>query len=125
MKRSRVKSVKEEGRLRRHRRLRKKVVGTPERPRLVVHRSHLHLEAQVVDDLNQKTLLGCSTRGKEFLKKSKSGSTTAAAKLLGEQVGQAAQKAGIQQVVFDKGGLLFHGRVKALAEAARAQGLVF
>jgi large subunit ribosomal protein L18 len=125
MKPSRVKSVKEEGRLRRHRRLRKRVSGTLERPRLVVHRSHLHLEAQVVDDLNQKTLVGCSTRGKEFRKKAKGGSTTAAAKLLGEQVGQAAQKAGIKQVVFDKGGLPFHGRVKALAEAARAQGLTF
>ncbi len=115
----------EAGRMRRHRRIRKKVIGTPSRPRLVVHRSHLHLEAQLVDDLSHKILAGCSTRGKEFRKKLGKGGDVESAKRLGAHVAAIAKEAGIAQVVFDRGGFPFHGRVKALAEAAREGGLIF
>ena len=110
------------GRQARHRRLRKKVIGLPERPRLCVFRSHKHLYAQVVDDLSGKTLLGCSTRDEAF-KTIPKRSNVAAATTLGQLVASQARKQGITQVVFDRGGNLFHGRVKALAEAVRAGGL--
>ena len=110
-------------RLRRHARVRKKVTGSAQRPRLVVHRSHLHLRAQIVDDLSGKTLVACSTLEKEFRKSLPTGGTVEAAKRLGEFVAQAAKGKGVTKVVFDRGGHPYHGRVKALAEAARAKGL--
>ena len=110
-------------RIRRHLRVRKKVSGSPERPRLVVHRSHLHLYAQLVDDLAGRTLLTCSTLQSEFRRKFPKGGNVVAAKHLGEQVAQGALSAGIKRVVFDRGGYAYHGRVKALAEAAREKGL--
>ena len=110
------------GRTARHRRLRKKVVGLPERPRLCVFRSHKHLYVQLVDDLAGKTLLGLSTRDEPF-KGAGSKSTVSAATELGRLVAVAARKQGIANVVFDRGGNRYHGRVKALAEAGRAGGL--
>ena len=114
---------REQQRKRRHLRVRKRVEGLPERPRLVVHRSHLHLIAQIVDDMAGRTLLTCSTRHPEFRKQHAKGGNVQAAKLLGEKVAQSALSAGIKQVVFDRGGYPYHGRVKALAEAAREKGL--
>ncbi|MBI3312303.1 MAG: 50S ribosomal protein L18 [Candidatus Omnitrophica bacterium] len=116
-------AYREAHRARRHRRVRKKISGSQERPRLVVRRSHLHLYAQLVDDLSGKTLLSCSTRQADLLKQVKTGGNIAAAKKLGETVAASAVAAGIRKAVFDRGGYAYHGRVKALAEAARAKGL--
>lgn len=116
-------SFRESQRLRRHRRVRKKVDGTPERPRLVVHRSHLHMTAQIIDDTAGKTLLTCSTLQPDFRKKVRKGGNVEAAQKLGEWVAESAVSAGIKKVVFDRGGHPYHGRVKALAEGARAKGL--
>jgi large subunit ribosomal protein L18 len=120
-------SNRELNRIRRHGRVRKKVVGTKERPRLVVRRSSLHLYAQVIDDLSGKTLLIRSTLHPDFKKLTakSNGGNVDAAKKLGELVAQAAKAAGVKKVVFDRGGYQYHGRVKALAEAARSQGLEF
>ena len=116
---------REKNRARRHFRLRKKISGTTDHPRLAVHRSSLHLYAQLIDDVAGKTVLACATRQEEFRKANAKGGTVEAAKRLGELVAQTAKAAGIKKVVFDRGGYLYHGRVKALAEAARAQGLEF
>ncbi len=115
-------SARELGRQKRHRRIRKKVVGWPDRPRLCVFRSGKHLYAQLVDDVAGKTLLGWSTKD-ERLKSLKSGGNVDAAKALGALVAADAKEQKIARVVFDRGGYLFHGRVKALADAARAGGL--
>ncbi len=112
----------ETGRLRRHRRIRKKMAGRSERPRLVVHRSHKNLYAQLIDDMTGRTLGSCSTLDEAF---EGNGGNTAAAQRLGEWVAKAAAAAGIKRVVFDRGGYRYHGRVKALADAARAKGLEF
>lgn len=117
--------MKEMGRLKRHGRLRKKVAGTPERPRLVVHRSHLHLYAQLVDDSKGKTLVSCSTRKPKTREKQPTGGNVEAAKQLGAVLAKKAIETGIKKVVFDRGGYTYHGRVRALADAARAQGLEF
>ena len=116
-------SVREAGRIRRHERIRRRLAGTSDRPRLVVHRSHLHMDAQLVDDRVGKTLMTCSTRQKDLKKSLKCCGNVEAAKRLGEKVAVAAVAAGIRKVVFDRGGYLYHGRVKALADAARAKGL--
>ncbi|MBA2361607.1 MAG: 50S ribosomal protein L18 [Actinobacteria bacterium] len=110
-----------EGRERRHRRARKHVSGTAERPRLVVFRSNRGIAAQLVDDLEGKTLAAASWLDVRNSKGPKSDQATAVGKLLA----QNAKKAGVESVVFDRGGYLFHGRVKALAEAAREGGLQF
>ncbi len=109
----------------RHERVRKTVVGTPERPRLCVHRSINNLTAQIVDDTSRKVIFGVSTQNKELRGKLKSGGNVSAAAALGEVVAQKAQKEGITKVSFDRGGYLYHGRVKAFAEAARKGGLEF
>jgi large subunit ribosomal protein L18 len=93
------------------------------RPRLSVHRSGKHIYAQVIDDAEGKTLASASTLEKDA--RAKSGANAAAAAEVGKRVAAAAKKAGVTQVVFDRGGFLFHGRVKALAEAAREGGLEF
>lgn len=116
-------SLREAHRARRHRRIRKRLTGSSERPRLVVHRSHLHLYAQMVDDSTGRTLLACSTRQADLAQQIKRGGNVAAAKQLGERVAQSAAAAGIRKAVFDRGGYLYHGRVRALAEAARSKGL--
>ena len=109
---------------RRHRRLRKKVSGTPERPRLFVKRSLRHMIACLIDDVEGKTLLALTTDSKEF-KASVSGSKTEQAEALGAKLAELAKEKGINTVVFDRGGHLYHGRVKALAEKARECGLEF
>ena len=108
-------------------RTRKKVVGTPERPRLCLSPSINHLEAQVINDYDQKTLFGASTKSEEFKKKSglKSTGNVKAAESFGKYFAEQAKAKGIVKVVFDRSGFLYHGRVKAFAEAARAQGLSF
>ncbi len=112
-------------RLKRHRRIRKRVVGLDERPRLCVFRSHKHLNVQLINDRLQKTLLGGSTNHPELRTQCPRGGTVAAAEQLGRWVAAEARKIGIERVVFDRGGYQYHGRVKALAEAARAGGLQF
>lgn len=109
------------GREARHRRIRKKVVGMPERPRLSLFRSHKHLYAQIIDDRAGKTLLGCSTKDERL--KLASGATVTAAENLGKLVAAEASGKGIRKVVFDRGGYVYHGRVKAFAEAIRSGGL--
>lgn len=113
---------RELGRHARHRRLRKKVVGMPERPRLCVFRSHKHLYAQLIDDVAGKTLQGWSTKD-ERLKRTAGGGTVPAAEQLGVLIAADTAKRGVKQVVFDRGGYVYHGRVKALAEALRAGGV--
>ena len=115
-------ATREIGRHTRHRRLRKKVAGVAERPRLCVFRSHKHFYAQLVDDMAGKTLHGWSTRDERLKHLARRGDV-AAAKALGEVVAADAIKQGITRVVFDRGGYLYHGRVKALAEAVRAGGV--
>ncbi len=111
-----------EARLRRHRRIRGKVSGTAERPRLVIFRSNRGIEAQLVDDLAGKTLASASHLG---LGKSFSGDKSKQAEEVGKALAAAAKKAGVETCVFDRGGYLYHGRVKALAEGAREGGLEF
>ena len=109
-------------RLRRHRRIRAKVSGTPERPRLNVFRSEKHIYAQVIDDVNGVTLCSASTVEKGF---EGLGSNKEAAKKVGMAVAERAKAKGINAVVFDRGGYIYHGRVQALAEGAREGGLEF
>jgi large subunit ribosomal protein L18 len=111
-----------ESRLRRHRRVRGKIRGTAERPRLAVFRSNKGIFAQLVDDDSGRTLAGASWTG---LAKSFKGDKTEQAAEVGKQLASAAKSAGIEAVVFDRGGYLYHGRVKALADGAREGGLVF
>jgi large subunit ribosomal protein L18 len=111
-----------QARERRHRRIRGKVAGTAERPRLAVFRSNKGIFAQLVDDESGKTIAGASWLG---LSKSFKGSKTEQAEAVGKAVAEAAKKAGIEAVVFDRGGYLYHGRVKALADGAREGGLQF
>ena len=112
-------------RLRRHERIRKKVTGTSERPRFVVHRGLRNISAQIVDDTRGVTLAAASSFDKNLRGKLKYGGNMAAAKIVGEQIAKMAREKSIGKVVFDRGGLIFHGRVKALAEAARQNGLEF
>ena len=109
----------------RHNRIRKKVAGTSDQPRLCVHRSLTNFYAQIVDDNAGKVLLGMSTRNKSILSKIKSGGNIAAASVLGEAIAAEAQKKGVKKVCFDRGGYLYHGRVKAFAEGARKGGMEF
>jgi large subunit ribosomal protein L18 len=112
---------KREARIRRHRRVRKKIRGTPERPRLAVFRSVRHIYAQVIDDVHGRTLASASTTEPDV--RSRGGSTVDAAKSVGKVVGERAKAAGISSVVFDRGGFKFHGRVAGLAEGALEAGL--
>ena len=112
-----------EMRLERHKRIRENLHGTAERPRLNVFRSNANITAQVIDDDKGITLVSASTLEKEL--KITNGGNVEAAKKIGEEVAKRAKKAKITKVVFDRGGYLYHGRVKALAEAARENGLEF
>ena len=112
-------------RVKRHRRVRKKVAGRPERPRLSVFRSARHIYAQIISDLEARTLAAASTLSPEVRAQGKVGNKTAQAKRVGELLAERALKAEIRQVVFDRGGYRFHGRVKALAAGAREKGLQF
>ena len=109
----------------RHRRLRRHLAGTAARPRLAVFRSNNHIYAQVIDDDAQSTLCAASTLDKDLRTSLKNGATCDASVAVGELVAKRALAQGIQQVVFDRGGNLYHGRVKALADAAREAGLQF
>ena len=114
---------KEVARKRRQRRVRKRLRGTPERPRLTVFRSNGHIYAQVIDDASNRVLAAASSTGKDFQATGKSGGNVEGATLIGTMVAEKALAQGIQQVVFDRNGFLYHGRVAAVADAAREQGL--
>jgi large subunit ribosomal protein L18 len=111
-------------RVKRHARLRKKVIGTAERPRLQIHRTLHHIYAAVIDDARGHTLVAASTREKELAGETALANVDAARRV-GEAIGKKAKAAGINAVVFDTSGLKYHGRVAALADAARAAGLEF
>ena len=117
----RVQTKRNEIRRRIHSRIREKLTGTSERPRLNVYRSLNHIYAQVIDDQKGETLASASSLGLKL----KSGGNVAAAKEIGKALAEKAVAQGIKQVVFDRGGYLYHGRVKALADAAREAGLEF
>lgn len=108
-----------------HKRIRKTVKGTKEKPRLAVFRSLKHIYAQVIDDLNQKTLLSFSSNSKEAKEIVKNGSNIHFAKEIGLKFGDKLKKAGIKRIVFDRGGFRYHGRIKAFADALREKGIEF
>jgi large subunit ribosomal protein L18 len=116
---------KQDMRRRRHFRVSNRVRGTAGRPRLAVSRTLKHIYAQVIDDQAGRTLVSTSTLAEEVRKQVKSGGNVKAAELVGTQIAQLARAAGIEKVAFDRGPCRFHGRVKALAEAARKGGLKF
>jgi large subunit ribosomal protein L18 len=107
----------------RHERIRRRMRGTATRPRLAVFRSLKHIVAQLIDDDAGRTVIGVDSRSKAFLAQHRTGGNVAAAKAVGELVARKAKERGIEQVVFDRGGYQYHGRVKALADAVRAGGL--
>jgi len=112
-------------RLRIHERIRKRLIGASARPRLAVFRSNKHIYAQIIDDSKGTTLTAASTLDAEAKKDLKNGGNIGAAKAVGKLVAERAKAKGIEAVLFDRGGYLYHGRVKALAEAAREAGLKF
>lgn len=112
-------------RKRRHYRLRNRVIGTAERPRLNVFRSLLHIYAQVIDDSQGVTIAAASSLDKEIKAQVSNGGDIASAKLVGQLIGKKLEEKGIEQVVFDRGGYQYHGRVAALAEGAREAGIKF
>ena len=113
---------KKTSRARRHLRVRKKVFGTPERPRLSVYRSEKNIYAQIIDDVNAVTLVSASSLDKDFSAK---GGNKEGAKAVGELIAKKALEKGVNEVVFDRGGYVYHGRVQQLAESAREAGLKF
>jgi len=119
-----VKSVTE-ARIRRHERIRKEVSGTAERPRLSVYRSLNHIYAQIIDDSRGNTLVAASTLDKDFGVEKGHKGNVGMAKKVGQLIAKRALEKGLKKVVFDRGGYLYHGRVKALAEGAREAGLEF
>ena len=120
-----MKLTRKESLQRRHRRVRKDVNGSTERPRLAVFRSHQHIYAQVIDDIEQHTIVAASSLEPELKSRLTGGSNSAAAIEVGKLVAERAKAKGIESVVFDRGGNLYHGRVQALADAAREAGLSF
>jgi large subunit ribosomal protein L18 len=119
-----IAKTRREGRIRRHRRVRKHVHGTAERPRLAVYRSNKHISAQVIDDDRGQTLAAASSTETD-LRAAGSGGSVAAAERVGTLIAERAKAAGVTAVVFDRGGYAYHGRVAAVAEAARNGGLDF
>jgi len=119
-----IAKARRQGRIRRHRRVRKKVHGTATRPRLAVHRSNKHISVQVIDDDAGVTLAAASTV-EATQREAGNGSSVAAATRIGELIAERAKAAGVTAVVFDRGGFAYHGRVAAIAEAARNGGLEF
>ena len=113
-------SHRETVRVKRHRRVRRRISGTPERPRLVVHRSLKNIGAQLIDDLTASTLLGVTSNGLQL-----DGAKIDQARETGKEIARRAKEQGYSRVVFDRGGYLYHGRVQALAEGAREGGLEF
>ena len=112
-------------RTRRHLRIRRKVVGTAERPRLSVYRSLKNIYCQIIDDIEGKTLVAASTQSPDIQSQIKYGGNVVAAEIVGKKIAEEAKNKGITKVVFDKGGYKYHGRIKALAEAARKHNLDF
>ena len=108
-----------------HDRIRKKVMGTPERPRLNVYRSLNHIYVQLIDDLKGVTLVAASTADDRKERARVTGGNVASAKMVGKKIAELAKQKGIAKVVFDRGGYIYHGRVKAVADAAREAGLQF
>ena len=108
-----------------HVRTRKRLIGTPERPRLCVHRTSKHIRVQVVDDQKNQTIVSASSLDAAVKKDIKGGGNVAAAKVVGKVIAELAKAKGVEKVVYDRGGYQYHGRVKALAEAAREAGLKF
>ena len=106
-------------------RTRKRIFGTTERPRLAVFRSHLHISAQIIDDVSGKTLVSAGTNSKDLREQVKQGANCKAAAIIGQVIAERARMQGIKAVCFDRAGRKFHGRIKALAEAARKTGLDF
>ena len=120
-----AKMTKEAKRLKRHARVRKDLFGTPERPRLAVYRSNKNISAQIIDDVNKVTLVAASSLDKELKAEIGYGGNKEAAKKVGEALAKRALAKGIEEVCFDRGGFLYHGRVAGLAEGAREGGLKF
>ncbi len=120
-----MKASRKESTRRRHSRVRRKVLGTSERPRLAVYRSNQHIYAQLIDDTQQHTLVAASTLDPDLKKDIETGSNCEASSQVGKLIAERSLEKGIKQVVFDRGGNLYHGRVKALADAAREAGLEF
>ncbi|MTI71180.1 MAG: 50S ribosomal protein L18 [Firmicutes bacterium] len=116
---------KNERRKKRHLRMRNKVQGTPDRPRLNVYKSAKHMYAQIIDDMAGKTIISASTLDKELQKNLESTGNKEAAREVGKKVAELAKEKGIETVIFDRGGYIYHGRVKELAEGAREAGLKF
>ena len=110
---------------RRERRVRSKIFGTAESPRLSIHRTNANIYAQLIDDIDGKTICSVSTLSPEFRATGKIGSNVEAAEYVGKLIGQRAQDAGVTSVKFDRGGHIYHGRIKARADGARAAGLKF
>lgn len=108
-----------------HHRIRETIRGTAERPRLAIYRSLNHIYVQLINDDTQSTVVAASSHDKELRGKLKIGGNVAAAKLVGELIAKRALEKGLDKVVFDRGGFIYHGRVKTVAEAARAAGLKF
>jgi large subunit ribosomal protein L18 len=119
------KGDKNKARLKRHLRVRKKIQGTSERPRLNVYRSSKHMYAQIIDDVKGVTLVSASTLDKDLKGEVENGGNVEAARKVGELIAKRAKENGLTNVVFDRGGYLYHGRVQALADAAREAGLEF
>jgi len=117
--------TKEDIRERLHARIRKKIAGSPKRPRLAVYRSQSHIYAQIINDEEGRTLCAASSLDKDLRKEAKRGSNVASAKAVGQLIAARAKDKGISAVVFDRGGFQYHGRVRALADAAREGGLKF
>ncbi|MBW5449160.1 50S ribosomal protein L18 [Cohnella sp. CFH 77786] len=120
-----TKGDKNKARLKRHLRVRKKISGTTARPRLSVFRSSKHIYAQLIDDVSGTTLASASTVDKELAGQVGNGGNVEAARKVGELIAQRAKAKGYESVVFDRGGYLYHGRIQALADAAREAGLQF
>jgi large subunit ribosomal protein L18 len=120
-----TKGDKNKARLKRHLRVRKKINGTVQRPRLSVYRSSKHIYAQLIDDVKGVTLAAASTLDKELAENIGNGGSVEAARQVGELIAKRAKSKGVDQVVFDRGGYLYHGRIQALADAAREAGLQF
>lgn len=116
---------KRAGRIRRHMRVRKRVKGTAERPRMAVYRSLEHIYVQVIDDVKGQTLVSASTIDAELRKQVEGKKKSEAARLVGQAIAVRARQAGVTRVVFDRGGSQYQGRIKALADAAREAGLEF
>ncbi len=120
-----AKESRNDRRLKRHERVRKDLSGTPEKPRLCVYRSNKNISAQIIDDVNGATLVAASSLDKELKAEIGYGGNKEAAKKVGEAVAKRAIAKGIEEVCFDRGGFLYHGRVAELAEGAREAGLKF